>query len=150
MLNMKQRPRIYYSDEQKALMWDRRQKGDSMQAIARLFDRGHSSVRGILSEVGGIRPPPRRRSRLSLMFAEREEISRGVVAGNSVRSIAASLGRAPSTVGHDVNRNGGCGSYSTQWQAHMLSYLRDYQDTKLKQHPLGITYDAAYAVSVPT
>ena len=53
---MKQRRRIYYNEEQKALMWDRWQKGDSMHAIARLFDRGHSSVQGIFSEAGGIRP----------------------------------------------------------------------------------------------
>jgi len=53
---MKYRPRIYYSDAQKALMWDRWQKGDSMHAIARLFDRGHGSIHRILLETGGIRP----------------------------------------------------------------------------------------------
>jgi IS30 family transposase len=111
MLKMKQRPRIYYSDAQKTLMWDRWQKGDSMHAIARLFDRGHASVQRILGETGGIRPLPRSRSRLSLTLAEREEISRGVVAGQSARSIAASLGRAPSTVSREVNRNGGRGGY---------------------------------------
>ena len=104
---MKQRPRIYYSDTQKALMWDRWQQGDSLHTIARLFDRGHSSVQRILSETGGIRPPSRRRSRLSLTLAEREEISRGVVASLSVRTIATSLGRTPSTVSREVNRNGG-------------------------------------------
>ena len=77
---MKQRPRIYYSEAQKALMWDRWQKGDSLAAIARLFDRGHSSVEGILSETGGIRPRQRTRSKLALTLSEREEISRGVVA----------------------------------------------------------------------
>ena len=51
---MKQKPRIYYSDAQKALMWDRWQKGNSMHAIARLFDRGHASVQHILAETGGI------------------------------------------------------------------------------------------------
>ena len=103
---MKQRPRIYYSSEQRNLMWDRWQKGDSMHAIARLFDRGHSSVQGILSETGGIRPAQRRRSRLSLSMAEREEISRGIVADHSCRSIAVSLGRAPSTVSREIKRNG--------------------------------------------
>jgi len=92
---MKRKPRIYYSDTQKALMWDRWQKGDSMNAIARFFDRGHSSIQRILSETGGIRPLPRSRSKLSLTLAEREEISRGLVAGHSIRSIAMSLGRAP-------------------------------------------------------
>jgi len=104
---MKQRRRIYYNEAQKALMWDRWQKGDSMHAIARLFDRGHSSVQGILSETGGIRPPQRRRSRLTLTLAEREEISRGVVAGQSFRSMAALLGRAPSTISREIRRNGG-------------------------------------------
>ena len=103
---MKQRTRIYYSDAQKALMWDRWRKGDSLAAIARLFDRNHSSVEGILRKSGGIRPPRRRRSRLALTLLEREEISRGVVAGHSVRCIAASLGRAPSTVSREINRNG--------------------------------------------
>lgn len=51
---MKQRARIYYTDAQKALMWDRWQKGESLAAIARLFDRGHSSISGILAETGGI------------------------------------------------------------------------------------------------
>lgn len=53
---MKQRPRIYYSETQKSLMWDRWQKGDSLHSIAQLFDRGHSMVQRILGETGGIRP----------------------------------------------------------------------------------------------
>ena len=108
---MKQRPRIYYNAEQRNLMWDRWQKGDSMHAIARLFDRGHSSVQRILSDAGGIRPRQRSRSRLALRLSEREEISRGVVAGDSIRSIAESLGRAPSTVSRELNRNGGRQDY---------------------------------------
>ena len=104
---MKYRSRIYYSAEQKNLMWDRWQAGDSQHEIARLFDRSHGSVAGILRKTGGIRPRPRSRSRLSLTLAEREEISRGMVAGQSLRSIAVSLGRAPSTVSRESNRNGG-------------------------------------------
>jgi IS30 family transposase len=107
MLKMKQRPRIYYSETDKALMWDRWQKGDSLNSIARLFDRGHSSIQGVLAETGGIRPPQRRRSRLTLTLSEREEISRGVVAGRSIRSMAESLGRAPSTLSREIRRNGG-------------------------------------------
>ena len=87
MLKMKQRRRIYYTETDKALMWDRWQKGDNLHAIARLFDRGHSSIQRILAETGGIRPPQRKRSRLALTLAEREEISRGVVAGRSIRRI---------------------------------------------------------------
>ena len=61
----------------------------------------------MLSRTGGIRPAPKRRSRFALTLAEREEISRGVAAGLSIRTIASQLGRAPSTVSREVNRNGG-------------------------------------------
>jgi IS30 family transposase len=104
---MKYRPRIYYTEADKALMWDRWQKGESLNSIAKLFDRHHSAIQGVLARTGGIRPPEKRRSRLALTLAEREEISRGVVAGQSLRSIAASLGRAPSTVSREINRNDG-------------------------------------------
>lgn len=108
---MKQRARIYYTDTQKALMWDRWRKGESLQQIAQLFDRNHSSIQRILAETGGIRPPARHRSRLALTLAEREEISRAVVAGHSIRSIAVLLGRAPSTISREIKRNGGQESY---------------------------------------
>ena len=104
---MKQRPRIYYTETDKALMWERWQKGESLQTIAQLFDRNHSSIAGVLSRTGGIRPPPRKRSRRALALSEREEISRGVVAGESVRAMALLLGLAPSTVSREINRNGG-------------------------------------------
>ena len=104
---MKQRPRIYYSAKQKTLMWDRWQQGDSLHEIARLFDRGHSSIQRILGETGGIRPAEKKRSSLTLKLSEREEISRGIAAGQSFCSIAAALSRAPSTVSREVNRNGG-------------------------------------------
>ena len=104
---MKQRARIYYTDTDKSLMWDRWQKGESLHSIARLFDRHHSSIQGVLARTGGIRPPQRWRSRRTLSLMEREEISRGVAASQSLRCIAASLGRAPSTVSREINRNGG-------------------------------------------
>ncbi len=105
------RPRIHYTESQKALMWERWQKGESLQQIAQLFDRSHSSIQGILAVTGGIRPAPRCRSRLALTLAEREEISRAVVAGHSMRSIATQLGRAPSTISREIKRNGGQESY---------------------------------------
>jgi IS30 family transposase len=108
---MNRRPRINYTDNQKALMWERWRQGDSLQKIAQLFDRNHSSVMRILAETGGICPAQRCRSRLALTLAEREEISRAVVAGQSIRSIAASLGRAPSTVSREMKRNGGLDRY---------------------------------------
>ena len=108
---MKQRPRIHYTESQKALMWERWRQGDSLQMIAQLFDRNHSSIQPILGATGGIRPAPRCRSRLALTLTEREEISRAVVEGKSVRSIAMSLGRAPSTVSRELKRNGGQDGY---------------------------------------
>jgi IS30 family transposase len=108
---MEYRPRIYYTETQKALMWERWQKGESLQRIAHLFDRNHSSVHQVLAQTGGIRPARRCRSRLALTLAEREEISRAVVAGHSIRSIAGTLGRAPSTISREIRRNGGQGRY---------------------------------------
>jgi transposase, IS30 family len=105
------RPRIHYTESQKALMWERWQKGESLQQIAQLFDRNHSSIQGILAATGGIRPAPRRRSRWALTLAEREEISRAVVTGHSIRSIAVQLGRAPSTISREIKRNGGQACY---------------------------------------
>jgi IS30 family transposase len=108
---MKQRPRIHYTESQKALMWERWQKGESLQQIAQLFDRNHSSIQPILAATGGIRPAPRCRSRLALTLSEREEISRALVAGHSIRSIAAQLGRAPSTISREIKRNDGQEGY---------------------------------------
>jgi IS30 family transposase len=108
---MKQRRRVYYSEAQQALMWDRWQAGDSITDIARLFDRYHSSVQGIFERTGGVRPRERRRSTRSLTLAEREEISRGIAGGRSLRSIALRLGRAPSTVSRELARNGGHKAY---------------------------------------
>jgi hypothetical protein len=108
---MAYRTRIYYTDAQKAEMWGRWQRGETLHSIARLFDRRHSSIHRILAETGGIRPPGRRRSRFSLMLAEREQISRGIVAGHSIRTMARSLGRAPSRVSREIQRNGGRDRY---------------------------------------
>ena len=104
---MKQRPRIYYSDSQKAKMWERWKDGWTLHRIAQLFDRSHSSIQPIIAETGGIRPAQRHRSALALTLAEREEISRALVIGHSIRSIAARIGRAPSTVSREIERNGG-------------------------------------------
>lgn len=107
----KYRPRIYYTEEQKALMWERWRKGESLQQIAELFDRNHSSIQRILAQTGGIKPTPRRRSRLALTLTEREEISRALALGCSMRSIAARIKRAPSTISREIERNGGQACY---------------------------------------
>jgi IS30 family transposase len=111
MLKMKYPTRIYYTETDKAMMWDRWQKGESLNSIARHFGRSHSSIQGVLARTGGIRPPQRTRSQRSLTLAERKEISRGVAAGQSLRWIAASLGRAASTVSREIKRNGGRRQY---------------------------------------
>lgn len=108
---MKQRPRIYYTESQKLVMWEHWRKGDSLQQIAQLFDRNHSSIQRILAETGGIQPAQRCRSCLALSLAEREEISRGLVRGQSIRSIAIGLRRAPSTISREIKRNGGQSEY---------------------------------------
>ena len=108
---MVRRTRIIYTDSQKALMWDRWKKGESLQQIAQLFDRNHSSVQRILAKSGGIRPPPRIRSSTALTLAEREEISRSIVAGDSMRTIAKNLERATSTISREIKRNGGIEAY---------------------------------------
>jgi len=128
---MKQRPRIYYTESQKALMWERWRKGDSLQQIAQLFDRNHSSVQRILAETGGIQPVQRCRSRLALTLTEREEISRGVVAGHSIRSMATLLGRAPSTISRELKRNGGQECYRAS-QADQAAWDRAHRPKTCK------------------
>jgi IS30 family transposase len=108
---MRQRRRIYYSAAQRAEIWDRWQAGESMSSIGRRFDRESSSVFSVLSPTGGIRPPVRRRAPRALSLGEREEISRGLGAGGTLRGIARRLGRSPSTISREVLRNGGPDGY---------------------------------------
>ncbi len=108
---MMYRTRIRYTPEQKAEMWDRWERGESMTSIGRVFDRPSSSIFGQLSPTGGIRPPPRSRSRLALSLSEREEISRGLANNLTLRTIAMQLGRSPSTISREINRNGGDANY---------------------------------------
>jgi len=105
------RTRIYYNAEQRAQIWDCWRRGDSITSIGRIFDRPSSSIFNLLERSGGIRPSERTRSSLSLTLDEREEISRGIVSGCSIRSIALSLNRSPSTVSREINRNGGMNAY---------------------------------------
>lgn len=105
---MSNRKRRHYTEPEKAEMWDRWRKGESLNEIGRAFGiQGHSSIQNIFSKSGGIRPPARRRSTRALSLSEREEISRGLVAGRTLRSIARDLGRAPSTISREIRRNRG-------------------------------------------
>ncbi|PSL11894.1 IS30 family transposase [Shimia abyssi] len=108
---MKYRTRTFYTDKQKSEMWYLWQRGESMSSIGRHFNRASSSIFPHLAQFGGIRPPQRRRSRWALSLTEREEISRGLVAQQSFRSIAQSLNRSPSTISREVGRNGGRQTY---------------------------------------
>ena len=100
---MKRRPRIKYTAQQRALMWERYNKGSSLNDIARLFERSHSSICGIIGGSGGIRPTDKQREKKHLTLEEREEISRGISASLSMRSIASNLNRPASTVFREIN-----------------------------------------------
>lgn len=108
---MARRPRILFTDTIRTEVWEKYQRGASLWSIARSLDRHSSSIYSVLAPTGGIRPPERKRSSLALTLAEREEISRGIVANLSIRAMAFELGRAPSTISREVNRNGGYDSY---------------------------------------
>ena len=108
---MVQRYRRGFTTAERTEMWDRWQRGESLRAIGRAFGKPSSSIYYQVAPSGGIRPSPRRRSRLGLTLPEREEISRGIVAQQSIRSMALSLGRSPSTVSREVRRNGGYNQY---------------------------------------
>jgi IS30 family transposase len=110
-LSMGHRYRWGFTAAEKTELWDRWQRGESLKAIGRAFDKPSSSIYHQLAPHGGIRPLPRRRSRLALTLAEREEISRGIVADESARAMARKLGRSPSTVAREVRRNGGYDRY---------------------------------------
>lgn len=107
---MKQRKRIYYSEKQKALIWDLWKEGYSLHDIARLFDRSHLSIQQILQQTGSFCPRDRKRSGISLTLAEREVISRGLAMQLSLRVIATQMRRSPSTVSREIKRNGGYAS----------------------------------------
>jgi len=132
---MKHRTRIYFSAEQRADIWDRWQRGESMSSIGRLFERESSSIYPILAPSGGIRPPKRTRSRVALSLSEREEISRGVANKQSIRSIARRLERPPSTISRELTRNGGYDSYRAS-AADQATWDRAHRPKrcKLAQH----------------
>src|SRR5882724_523168 len=110
------------SAEQKAELWNRWKAGQSLNEIGRALDKDHVVVHFVLARHGGIAPPARRRSRRVLTLAEREDISRGIASGSSLRVIAQRLSRASSTVSREVARHGGRAQYraneadSQAWQ----------------------------------
>jgi IS30 family transposase len=95
-------------------LWERWRAGESISDIARALHKAPGSIHGMLEATGGFSPPERRRRRCALTPAEREEISRGLASGESLRAIAARLGRCASTVCREVNRNSGRRNYRAQ------------------------------------
>jgi IS30 family transposase len=108
---MTQRKRSRLSPTQETDVWKRWKSGQSLHAIGRVFGKPHTSIRHLLLPRGGIAPAARRRSGLALTLAEREDISRGIASGSSIREIARHLDRAASTVGREITRHGGRPAY---------------------------------------
>ena len=105
---MDQRYRRGFTAAEKTELWDRWQRGEALKAIGRAPS---SSIYFQVAPHGGIRPAARRRSRLALTLSEREEISRGITAHQSTRSMARLLGHSPSTVSREISRHGGYHRY---------------------------------------
>ena len=115
--------RTKVSAAESAELWERWKKGEGLHAIGQALGRGHTSIAGHVRPSGGIRPPARRRSMRALTMAEREEISRGIVGGLSVRAIARALNRSASTVSREIRRNGGLRRYRAE-AADKLAWKR--------------------------
>jgi len=104
--------RTLFTWKQKAELWERWKNGQSVLAISRgLERRNKTGVQRIVALHGGVAPAPRRRAVAALKLEEREEISRGIAAGRSIRRIAQGLGRSPSTISREIRRNGGLQAY---------------------------------------
>src|SRR5271169_3996520 len=124
-----------FTAAEKAELWDRWQRGESLKAIGRAFGEPSSSIYFQLAPHGGIRPAPRRRSRLALTLSEREEISRGI-AGPSI-GMARLLSRSASTVSRELSRNGGYDRYrAAQADERAWARVRRPKRCKLASSPL--------------
>jgi transposase, IS30 family len=100
-----------FSDEDRKAIWDMREAGVPVKRIAKQLGRQNSSLRRFIADAGGRRPTARQRCELRLSLEEREEISRGMASGLSIRSIARGLGRSASTICREVSANGGRSKY---------------------------------------
>ena len=129
--------RTWFTPKQKTELWERWKSGQCVADIARALERRNKSgVYRVLALNGGIAPAPRRRAPVALRPEEREEISRGIAAGRSIRRIAKGLGRSASTVSREVKRNGGCGAYRAS-EADVRAWQRAQRPKccRLASHP---------------
>ncbi len=101
------RRRVKLSAMQRSEMWGRWKLGQSLHEIGRAFGKEHGVIHFMLAQRGGIAPAVHHRSLRTLTLAEREDISRGIASGSSIRGIAKGLKRAVSTVSREVARHGG-------------------------------------------
>jgi IS30 family transposase len=116
-------------------LWARWKAGESIAAIARAFGRTPGTVYQVLAREGGIGRAPRRRSRLARTSLEREEITRGLAAGWSLRQIARAVHRAPSTISREILRNGGRPQYrAAEAEVHAWRRARRPKPCRLAQH----------------
>jgi IS30 family transposase len=111
MVFMTQGKRSRLSSMQRTDIWSRWKAGQTLHEIGRAYGKPHNSIRCLLLPRGGIPPAARRRSCLALTLAEREDISRGIACGSSIRELARHLDRAASTVSREVTRHGGRPAY---------------------------------------
>jgi IS30 family transposase len=124
------------SAAQKADLWQRWKQGQSLSEIGRALGKHAGSIHGVLSSNGGFIPPVRKRSRWALTLAEREEISRGLATDASIRQIAATLGRAPSTVSREIRRHGGAHRYrAAEADTQAWTHSRRPQPCRLATSP---------------
>ena len=132
---MAQMGRPGLSASQKAELWQRWKAGQSLSDIGRALGKHAGSVHGIVSSNGGIVPADRRRSRLALTLAEREEISRGIAVGCSIRQIAAEIARSASTISREIARHGGRNRYrATEADVQAWEQARRPKSCKLAIH----------------
>src|SRR5690349_25050677 len=142
--------RTWFTPRQRSELWERWKGGQCVADIARALERRNKSgVYRVLALNGGIAPMPRRRSRRALRLEEREEISRGIAAGRTIRRVAQVLGRSPSTVSREIKRNGGCSAYRASG-AHRDAWGRALRPKpcRLARHA-GLRWRGAQEVARP-
>lgn len=110
-MTMKLQKHFGFSVTEQSEIWLKCKAGESLSDIGRALRKHPGSVHHLVAFYGGVGPPSRKRSKLALTFIEREEISRGIAAGQTIRQIASSLPRSPSTICREVNRHGGKSAY---------------------------------------